>query len=46
MVIATIRNGVKLANGCFVSAGSVVTKDVKKNALVFGYPAKFIRKVE
>ena len=43
---ATIRNGVKLADGCFVGAGSVVTKDVKKNALVFGCPAKFIRKVE
>ena len=38
-----ILPGVKLAEGCVIAAGSVVTKDVEKNAIVAGNPAKFLK---
>ena len=38
-----ILPGVKLARGCIVAAGSVVTKDVSEDTIVAGNPAKFIR---
>jgi hypothetical protein len=38
-----ILAGVKLGDGAFVAAGSVVTKDVPPYAIVGGNPAKLIR---
>ena len=40
---ATILPDVKIAAGAYIGAGSVVTKDVKKNEVVAGNPAKKIR---
>jgi UDP-2-acetamido-3-amino-2,3-dideoxy-glucuronate N-acetyltransferase len=37
---ATILPGIVLGSNCTIGAGSVVTKDVPPNALVFGNPAK------
>lgn len=39
----TILPGVHLSDGCVVAAGSVVTKDVPKYAIVGGNPAKVIK---
>tara|TARA_Y100000590_G_scaffold266901_1_gene299740 strand:- start:22265 stop:22990 length:726 start_codon:yes stop_codon:yes gene_type:complete len=41
---ATILPGIKISEGAFIGAGAVVTKDVKKNQIVAGIPAKFIKK--
>lgn len=43
---ATILPGITIGENAMVGAGSVVTKDVPAGAVVFGNPAKFIRKVE
>lgn len=43
---ATICQGVKIGDGAVIAAGSVVTKDVEKNTLVGGIPAKFIKDIE
>lgn len=40
---AVILPGVKIGQGAIVGAGSVVTKDVKENSVVFGSPAKHKR---
>lgn len=40
---ATIMSGVKIGRGAIVAAGSVVTKDVEKYAIVGGNPAKFLK---
>tara|TARA_A100001011_G_C14293061_1_gene837111 strand:+ start:1877 stop:2347 length:471 start_codon:yes stop_codon:yes gene_type:complete len=40
---STIICGNILEENCFVGAGSLVTKNVKANSLVFGSPAKHIR---
>ena len=40
---AVILPGVKIGQGAIVGAGSLVTKDVKENSLVFGNPAKHKR---
>jgi UDP-2-acetamido-3-amino-2,3-dideoxy-glucuronate N-acetyltransferase len=41
---STIICGNILGKNCFVGAGSLVTKDVDPNSLVYGSPAKFINK--
>lgn len=38
----TILDGVKINSGSIVAAGSVVTKDIPKNSIYSGVPAKFI----
>ena len=40
---ATILPNIKISEGAFVGAGAVVTKNVGKNAMVVGNPAKFIK---
>lgn len=40
---ASILPGLTLAYGCLIGAGSVVTKDVPKKAVVMGVPAKIVR---
>lgn len=39
----TILQGVHIGDGAIIGAGSVVTKDVPENTIVFGSPAKFYR---
>ena len=43
---ATILPGVTISDGAIVAAGAVVTKDVKKNSIVGGNPAKLIKEIE
>ena len=43
---ATILQGVIIGDGAIVGANAVVTKNVPKNTIVAGIPAKIIRKVE
>jgi len=40
---ATILPGLVLGENCMIGAGSVVTKNIPKNAVVVGNPAKVIR---
>jgi len=40
---AILVHGITLEEGSVVAAGSIVTKDVPKNAIVGGNPSKFIR---
>lgn len=40
---SVIISGVKIGKGCVIAAGSVVTKEVPKNAIVGGVPAKIIK---
>ena len=42
----TVLDGVTIGNGCIVSAGAVVVKDIPDYALVVGNPAKIIRYME
>lgn len=42
----TILPGITIGENALVGAGSVVTKDVPKNAVVVGNPAKVIRTLE
>ena len=42
---ATILQGVTIGDGAVVAAGAVVSKDVPKNTVVGGVPAKFIKNV-
>ena len=41
---STIVCGVKINKGSMIGAGSVVTKDVKKQTLVYGNPARLKKK--
>lgn len=43
---ATILPHVTIGDGAIVAAGAVVTKNVPKNCIVGGVPAKFIKKIE
>lgn len=40
----TILQGVHIGDAAIIGAGSVVTKDVPENTIVFGTPAKFYKK--
>ena len=40
---STIICGITLHSNCLIGAGSVVTKDVPANKLVYGNPAKIIK---
>ena len=40
----TILQGVHIGDGAIIGAGSIVTKDVPENTIVFGVPAKFYKK--
>lgn len=41
-----ILPGVEIGDDCIIAAGSVVNKDVPKNSLYAGVPAKLIRKLQ
>ncbi len=43
---ATILQGVTISDGAIVGANAVVTRDVPKNTIVAGIPAKVIRKIK
>ena len=43
---ATILPKIKIEDGAFIGAGAVVTKNVKKNQIVAGNPAKFIKNIK
>ena len=43
---ATVMPGLDIEEGAFIGAGAVVTKNVKKNEVVIGNPAKFLKKIE
>ena len=43
---ATILPNLNIDEGAFIGAGAVVTKDVKKNQVVVGSPAKFLKKMK
>lgn len=40
-----LTSGITIGEGCLVSAGAVVTKDIDKNTMVGGVPAKNIKKM-
>lgn len=43
---ATVLGGVTIEDGAIIAAGAVVTKDVPKNMIVGGVPAKIIRQID
>ena len=43
---ATILPKIRIEDGAFIGAGAIVTKNVKKNEIVAGNPAKFIRYIK
>ena len=43
---ATILAGVSVGDGAIIGANALVTKNVPKNTIVVGIPAKIIRKIE
>ena len=42
---AVILCGVTIGEGALIGAGSVVTKDVKKDTVIIGVPGKFYKKI-
>ena len=43
---ATVMPKINIEEGAFIGAGAVVTKDVKKNEVVTGNPAKFLKNIK
>lgn len=43
---STILPGVEIGDGAIIAAGSVVTKDIPKNTIAAGNPAKITREIE
>jgi len=43
---AIILGGVTIGENAVIGAGSVVTKNVEKDTMVAGNPAKFIKKID
>lgn len=43
---STLLPGIKIGENSLVGAGSLVAKDVEKNCVVAGHPAKFIRNID
>ncbi|MDE6656269.1 MAG: sugar O-acetyltransferase [Anaeroplasmataceae bacterium] len=43
---ATILSGVTIGDGAVIAAGAVVTKDVPKNVVVAGVPAKILKEIK
>lgn len=43
---ATICQGVEIGDGAVIAAGAVVNRNVEKNTVVGGVPAKFIKNIE
>ena len=43
---ATILPKINIEEGAFIGAGAVVTKNVKKNQIVTGNPAKFTKNIK
>jgi sugar O-acyltransferase (sialic acid O-acetyltransferase NeuD family) len=41
---ATIKHGVKIGEHCIIGAGAVLLKDCEDNLIMYGIPAKIIRK--
>ena len=41
---SVIKDGIKIGSNCFIGMGSIVVKDIKNNLVVYGNPAKKIRK--
>lgn len=45
-IAATVMPGVTIGENSIIAAGAVVTKDVPKNSVAAGVPAKVIKKIE
>ena len=43
---ATVMPKVQIEEGAYIGAGAVVMNDVKKNEVVVGNPAKYLKKIE
>ena len=43
---ATVMPKIIIEEGAYIGAGAVVNKDVKKNEVVAGNPAKVLKKIE
>ena len=42
---ATVMPKIKIEKGAYIGAGAVVTKNVKKNQVMIGNPARFLKKI-